>query len=361
MSHRPRAITALLISVAIGVAGCAGEAPAARKPPPEPLSSRAASPTPPPEITLAFAGDVHFAERTLGLLDDPETAFGPISAQLSAADVAVVNLETAITEGGTPEPKQFKFRAPGSAYQAVKAAGIDAVSLANNHALDYGHDGLADTLRYAEEAGVPAFGAGKDAAAAYAPWVTEVRGVKIAVVGLSQIRELAHRWEATEDRPGIAMAHDLAVAANAVKAARQQADVVIAYLHWGKEGSECPTERMTVLARTLAEAGATAVIGTHAHLLLGDGWLGNTYVSYGLGNFLWWWNDAYSNDTGVLRLTLRGPELVGTRFLPARISYTTGQPLPAEGEHETRISEKFATLRGCTGLADSPGQLTDSN
>ncbi|MGH3646532.1 MAG: CapA family protein [Micromonosporaceae bacterium] len=355
MNHRSRVLTPLLLTLAFGTtAGCSAERPAAA-PPSKPPASTAASPTPHPEITLAFAGDVHFAQRTLSLLDDPDTAFGPIAEELSAADMAVVNLETAVTEGGTPEPKQFKFRAPASAYQAVKAAGIDAVSLANNHALDYGQDGLADTLRYADEAGVPVFGAGANAHTAYAPWVTEVRGVKIAVVGLSHIRELSERWEATDERAGIAMAHDLKVAARAVKSAREQADVVIVYLHWGKEGDQCPTERMTTLAKTLADAGADAVVGTHAHLLLGDGWLGKTYVSYGLGNFLWWWNDAYSNDTGVLRLTLRGSELTGTEFVPAHISRDTGQPLPAEGEEATRISDKFAGLRSCTGLADSPG------
>src|SRR5258705_1115947 len=95
------------------------------------------TPAPPP-ITLAFGGDVHFAERTLALLDSPSTAFGPISSVLSAADIAMVNLETAVTTGGTPEPKEYHFRAPPSAFAAVKAAGVDLVTLANNHSLDYG-------------------------------------------------------------------------------------------------------------------------------------------------------------------------------------------------------------------------------
>ena len=322
---------------------------------PSPTSPPAASesPTSPPTITVAFAGDVHFAGRTLDLLEDPDTAFGPIAEELSAADVAVVNLETAVTEGGTPEPKQFHFRAPPSAYQAVKAAGIDAVSLANNHTLDYGQDGLADTLRYAEEAGVPVFGAGEDAAAAYAPWITEVQGVRIAIVGLSQIRELSERWAAGDGKPGIAMAHDTERAAQAIREARQQADVVIAFLHWGQEGNECPTERMTTLAQALVDAGATAIIGSHSHLLLGDGWLQGTYVAYGLGNFLWWRDNAASNDTGVIRLTFTGSQLTDTEFVPAWIS-STGQPVPVEGAEAERIRSKFAGLRDCTGLADGP-------
>jgi poly-gamma-glutamate synthesis protein (capsule biosynthesis protein) len=303
-------------------------------------------------MTLAFAGDVHFAGRTLGLLDDPDSAFGPVSRVLSAADVAVVNLETAVTEGGTPEPKQFHFRAPASAYQAVRAAGIDAVSLANNHALDYGRDGLADTLRHAAQANMPVVGAGPDAKAAYSPWVTGVNGVRVAVLGLSQISELAERWEARDRVSGIAMGHDRARAARAVRAAKRRADVVIVFLHWGQEGNQCPTDRMKRLAKTLARAGATAVIGTHAHLLQGDGWLGNTYVAYGLGNFLWWRDGAFSNDTGVVRLTLRGSKLADTEFVPARIS-GTGQPLPVRGTQARRINDKFAGLRACTGLSES--------
>lgn len=344
-----RSAVTLVIALLLAGTGCSGT-PSARwvDTPPNPT----VAPTP-PEVTLAFAGDVHFAGRTLSLLDDPDSAFGPIAETLSAADLAVVNLETAMTTGGTPEPKQFHFRAPPSGYRAVKAAGIDAVSLANNHALDYGQAGLADTLRHAAAAGVPVFGAGEDAAAAYAPWVRQVNGLRIAVLGLSQIRELSDRWRARDASPGIAMGHSLRRAAKAVRDAKRKADVVVVFPHWGQEGNECPTDRMTRLAKTLADAGATAVIGTHAHLLQGDGWLGNTYVAYGLGNFLWWRDDAFSNDTGVLEITLQGAKVERTAFIPARIS-GTGQPLPAQGDQAKRIADKFAGLRACTGLSDAP-------
>lgn len=344
-------VNAVLLSAALLLTsgGCAGE-PVAR------WVDGSGQPTrksdPPTVVTLAFAGDVHFAGRTLALLDNPESAFGPISRVLTAADVAVVNLETAVTVRGAPEPKQFHFRAPQRAYQAVRAAGIDVVSLANNHALDYGRDGLTDTLRHAARAGMPVVGAGRDADAAYSPWVADVDGLRIAILGLSQISELAERWEARNGVAGIAMGHERSRAARAVQAARRQADVVIVFLHWGQEGNECPTSRMKRLARALARAGATAVIGTHAHLLQGDGWLGDTYVAYGLGNFLWWRDEAFSNDTGVLRLTLRGSALVDTEFVPARIS-GTGQPIPATGAQARRIIDKFGALRACTGLSEN--------
>jgi poly-gamma-glutamate capsule biosynthesis protein CapA/YwtB (metallophosphatase superfamily) len=153
------------------------------------------------------------------------------------------------------------------------------------------------------------------------------------------------------------MANNSTSAARAVatvKAARGQADVVVVYLHWGQEYNQCPTVAMRSLARQLADAGATMVIGTNAHVLVGDGWLGKTFVSYGLSNFLWWHNDAGSNDTGVLRVTLSGFTITKTEFVPAYISRTTGQPILSAGDEAARISAKQAARRGCTGLAAGP-------
>jgi poly-gamma-glutamate capsule biosynthesis protein CapA/YwtB (metallophosphatase superfamily) len=343
--------------VPVGVAGGPAADPGAGGTADQPAGT--AGPTPaagqPSEVVLAFAGDVHFAERTARLLDnDPSTAFGPIAGVLTAADLAVVNLETAVTTGGTAQPKQFHFRAPAQAYAAVKAAGVDAVSVANNHSLDYGPVGMADTLNHAAQAGMPAFGAGMTAADAYRPWVADVRGTRIALVGISQVHELEASWNATDTRPGVAHARDATRSLAAVRAATQMADVVVVFMHWGKEGNNCPTAEMTSFARQVVDAGADMVVGAHAHLLLGDGWLDGAYVAYGLGNFLWWRDDAFRNDTGVLRVTLRDAKIVRTELVPAYISRQTGQPLPVAGAEAARITAKFADLRRCTGLADAP-------
>ncbi|MFC7483147.1 CapA family protein [Luedemannella flava] len=316
-------------------------------------ASVAPSPTGPAEFTLAFAGDVHFVERTRTLLKRPATAFGPMGEVLADADVTMVNLETAVTERGTPEPKTFHFRAPDTAYRALVAAGVDVVTIANNHALDYGRVGLEDTLFSARAAGMPTVGAGRDTAEAYAPWITEVKGVKIAFLGLSQIAELSSRWAPTASRPGVAMAFNETRAVNAVKAAKQQADVVVVYLHWGYEGVACPNSQQKSLAGVLSRAGATLIVGVHSHLLQGGGWLDRTYVQYGLGNFLWWRDDAWSNDTGVFKVSFRGTSITKTELIPAVISRKTGQPLPVTGAEATRVTRKYQDLRRCTGLASS--------
>jgi poly-gamma-glutamate synthesis protein (capsule biosynthesis protein) len=300
-----------------------------------------------------FAGDVHFTGRTLRLLGNPATTFGSIAPVLRDADLTLVNLESAVTTRGTPEPKTYHFRAPVTAYAALRGAGIDAVSIANNHALDYGRVGLLDTLDSARSAGFPVFGAGRTVDEAYTPWTTTVRGVRIAVLGMSQVHELAGPWSATATRPGIAMAFDAGRAAAAVRAARAAADLVIVFMHWGVEGSSCPSGQMKTFASRMSAAGADIVLGTHAHTLLADGWLGRTYVHFGLGNFLWY-GTSHSTDSGVLRLTVRGRDVTRNEFLPATVS-GTGQPVLVAGAAEKKIREKLASVRRCTGLSASRG------
>jgi poly-gamma-glutamate capsule biosynthesis protein CapA/YwtB (metallophosphatase superfamily) len=303
-------------------------------------------------ITLAFAGDVNFAGRTARLLADPATAFGPVTAVLRSADFAAVNLETAITTRGTPQPKTFHFRAPPAAFTALRDAGIDLVTMANNHALDYGPAGLADTLAAARAARFPYVGIGASAAAAWAPYLTTIKGVRIAVIGVSQVAELASSWVATPSRAGEANAINLRRTLAAVRSARRLAGTVIVFMHWGTEGQACPDQAQLSLAHQLAAAGASIIVGAHAHMLQGSGWLGHTFVAYGLGNFLWW-ERSYSTATGVLELTVRPHAALTARFIPAVVS-GTGQPVPDRGAAARRATAHYASLRACAELASHP-------
>ena len=316
------------------------------------LARAKSRPAPPADITLAFAGDVHFTGRTARLLGDPPSAFGSISSVLRSADFAAVNLETAITSRGTPQPKTYHFRAPPAAFTALRDAGIDLVTMANNHALDYGLTGLADTLATARAARFPYVGIGTDAAAAWAPYVTTIKGVRIAVIGVSQVAELASSWVATPSRPGEANAIDLARTLAAVRAARRLAPVVIVFMHWGTEGQACPDAAQLSLAPQLAAAGASIIVGAHAHMLQGSGWLGRTFVAYGMGNFLWW-ERSYSTATGVLELTLHPHAPLTARFIPAVVS-GTGQPVVLTGAAAAQAAAHYASLRACAELATHP-------
>jgi hypothetical protein len=304
------------------------------------------------DITLAFAGDVHFAGRVARLLKDPATTFGPIASVLGSADFTAVNLETPVTSRGQPQPKTYHFAAKPGAFVALRAAGVDLVTVANNHILDYGQTGLADTLAAAKAAHFPHVGAGVDAAAAWAPYVTTINGTKIAIVGISQVAELASSWVATARRPGEANAINLDRTLGAVRGARRLARIVVVFMHWGTEGMACPDQSQLSLAPKLAAAGASIIVGSHAHMLQGSGWLGHTFVAYGMGNFLWWEN-SFSTATGVLKLTLHPHAPLTPRFIPAVVS-DTGQPIVDRGAAARRALTHYARLRTCAGLSASP-------
>ena len=303
-------------------------------------------------VTLAFGGDVHFTGRTARLLNDPATAFGPIAPLLMSADFTAVNLETAVTSGGTPQPKTYHFRTVPAAFTALRDGGVDLVTMANNHVLDYGQAGLADTLAAARAAKFPYVGIGVNADAAWAPYVTTIKGTKIAVIGVSQVAELASSWVATSSRPGEANAIDLSRTLAAVRAAARLAPTVIVFMHWGTEGESCPDPNQLSLARQLAAAGASIIVGAHAHMLQGSGWLGHTFVAYGMGNFLWWEN-SYSTATGVLELTLHPHAPLTARFIPAVVS-ATGQPIVLTGAAARQAVAHYNSLRTCTELASQP-------
>jgi poly-gamma-glutamate synthesis protein (capsule biosynthesis protein) len=355
-----RSLAVMTGVLAMFAAACTASTPAREAAPaaaratahsPGPARTRPATTQPGP-VTLAFAGDVHFTGRTARLLKNPASAFGPITSVLKSADFTALNFETAVTSRGTPQPKTYHFRTSPVAFTALRDAGVDLVTMANNHVLDYGQTGLADTLAAAKAARFPYVGIGASAAAAWAPYVTTINGVKIAVIGVSQVAELASSWVATRSRPGEANAINLPRTLAAVRAARKLAPVVIVFMHWGTEGQACPDPNQLSLAPKLAAAGASIIIGAHAHMLQASGWLGHTFVAYGMGNFLWW-EHSYSTATGVLKLTLHPHAPLTAHFIPAVVS-RTGQPITDRGAAARRAAAHYASLRACAELTRRP-------
>jgi poly-gamma-glutamate synthesis protein (capsule biosynthesis protein) len=295
---------------------------------------------------------VHF-EGAAGrrLAAGPATALAPVAPILRRADLAMVNLETAVTERGTPAAKDFTFRAPATAFSALAAAGVDVATMANNHGMDYGLVGLRDSLAAARAARFPVVGIGADAAEAFAPLRLEVGGWRVAVLGATQVLDanLAAAWSAGDGKPGLASAQGAAERLlAAVASARRSADTVVVFLHWGQELAHCPLARQRELAQALVEAGADVIVGSHAHVLLGGGRLGAAYVAYGLGNFVFSAASAATTASGVLELTVRGRQVERAAWRPARISGGVARPL--DGPAAARALDEWAALRGCTGL-----------
>jgi nucleotide-binding universal stress UspA family protein len=301
-------------------------------------------------VTLAFAGDIHFERHLRELLGKrPLAALGPILWTLRDADLTMVNLESAITLRGTPEPKDYHFRTSPAALDLLAGAGVDVVSLANNHAIDYGRVGLRDTLAAVRGSPIPVLGIGENRRAAFRPYEVKVRGTDIAFLAATSEPERARAWAAGPNRAGIATALERRPQAllAAVRRAASENDVVVVYLHWGTELVSCPTGNQPAIARALARAGADVVVGTHAHVLLGSGWLGRTYVNYGLANFIWYHN--VRAESGILELRIEDGEVVGDTWHPARI-LPSGVPAPLKGAAAEAARQDWRQLRGCAGL-----------
>ncbi|MDZ5621288.1 CapA family protein [Nocardioides sp. HM23] len=316
------------------------------------------------EIFLTFAGDIHFEAHLGRLLRRPREGLGPISHTLSAADITMVNLESSITTRGTPDPKQLEdtddrywFRTRSAALDLLDRAGVDVVGLANNHAADYGAVGFADTLRAVTESPVPVVGVGKDREAAFTPHQVTVRGTDVAVFAAdASAREgTSSRWAAGRTTPGIASARDTRTGAllDAVRRAADRDELVVVYVHWGTEYDPCPNAGQRTLARDLADAGADVVVGSHPHVLQGAGWLGDTYVAYGLGNFVWYHNSQA--ETGALRLRVADGRVIADTWLPARIR-EDGLPRRVVGDAAADARQQWGTLRACTGLSARPAE-----
>ena len=304
-------------------------------------------------VTFAFAGDVHFVDHIEEqLLADPEHVLDPVKPILSGADLAMVNLDTAITDRGEPVAgKNFHFRSPAKSFDALQAAGVDVVSMATNHVLDYGPEGMADTFAAIAEAKLPVIGLGHDAAEAYRPFRTTINGQRIGIVTALDWLEpgLIDAWSATDTQAGVAFSIDPTRLLAEVQALRLDVDTLIAFLHWGTEETHCASPEQIDLAQSLIEAGADLVVGSHAHRVFGAGRVGDALVAYGLGNFVYWNEEGESGRSGILQVQVTGRQVDSYSWVPARI--TNGIPVPQAGDAASVDEAEWEARRTCSGLA----------
>ena len=309
-------------------------------------------------VTLGFAGDVHFA-GTVGanLTKDPSTALGTTIPQLfTGAQLRMVNLETAVTDGTCPEPqsKPYIFDAPASAITALKSATVSVATEANDHGMDCGPQGLSQNLTIASQGSYPILGIGNTAAQAFAPYRVTINGQRVAIITATQIiaDNLVSTWTASSTQPGVASAIDPTQLVREVQQVRRSADTVIVYVHWGTETQACPNPQQEPLAEQLIKAGADVVIGSGAHVLLGAGYLGGAYVDYGLGNLAFYDDTAPETDSGTLIVTARGRHITGAVWRPATV--LDGVPQPLTGTPATAAVTSWNAARSCTNLSATP-------
>ncbi|MFI6925975.1 CapA family protein [Nonomuraea spiralis] len=322
-------------------------------------------------LTLALAGDTMLGRGVADKLErtaEPDAFFSSeVRDRLAEADLVLLNLECCLSDRGTPWPgKRFHFRAPPRAAVLLAELGVDCVTLANNHALDYGHDALRDTCRHLAQAGIRHVGAGDHLAEARRPLQIEAGGLRLAIVAFA---DHPADFAAGASRAGIAYA-DLAAGTpswvkETITSLRDRSDLVLLTPHWGPNMVAEPLPYIRTTAHTLLESGATLVAGHSAHVFHGVA----PHILYDLGDFV----DDYAtdplerNDLGLLWLvTLDEHGPVRLRALPLKLDYAhtrmaTGDDWRWIRDRFTIACARFGTSVRVTGrdllveLRDHPG------
>jgi poly-gamma-glutamate synthesis protein (capsule biosynthesis protein) len=315
-------------------------------------------------VRLALTGDTMLG-RLVGerlAAEGPASLFAPeVVDAVREADLFVLNLECCISERGEPWPapgKPFFFRAPPAAIETLRLLGVDCVTLANNHALDYGVTALADTIDHLADAGIAAVGAGSDVESARAPAVLRHDGFRLAVLGIA---DHPADFAAAPDRPGIAytdLRHGIpGWLRHTVADAVETADAVLVTPHWGPNMVAAPRPGVREAARGLRQAGATLVAGHSAHVFHGVG----DRVLYDLGDFV----DDYAvdpelrNDLGLVWLVDLDDDGTPLRLeaVPLRLEFCHTRL--ATGDDAVRVGGRFraACADFDTSVEENDGRL----
>ena len=242
------------------------------------------------DITLLFAGDVYLSNHVLNAYDKAGGIHGVldegIRAEIDAADIFMVNQEFPFTERGTQAAdKQYTFRLPHDRLHLMNEMGIDIVTLANNHILDFGPEGITDSIAALNEAGIKYVGAGENLDEAKKLEIIEVGGRKIGFIGTSRVY-MATSWAAGENHPGVFSTYDPTLPVEEIKKADALVDYLVVYVHWGVERETTPKEYQRVMGRQYIDAGADIVIGSHPHVLQPLEFYNEKPIMFSMGNFV---------------------------------------------------------------------------
>ena len=253
-----------------------------------------------------------------------------VKSIFSKDDLTIANFEGTLTESTEREDKQFAFKAPASYANILTAGSVEAVNTANNHSHDYGEESFNDTLKALDTANILHFGYDETA-------VTEVKGVKVGLVGIYELNDHLGREEQLKQ--------------NIAKVKQDVAQLIVVIFHWGNEKEEVPDENQKTLGHLAIDEGADLVCGHHPHVLQGIEEYKGKNIVYSLGNFCFGGN-AYPSDMDTIifqqtfTIDQNGVKDDNvTNIIPCSISsdsdYNNYQPTPAEGEEVTRIMQKI--------------------
>lgn len=296
-------------------------------------------------IVICLVGDVLLASGVGESIaaNGPDYPWKDTADVLKESDIAIANLECAVSTRGDPEPdKEYTFRALPRVLDGAVKAGVDVLTLANNHVLDFGQEAMLDTINYIKEKKMLTAGAGLNEDEATLPAIVEIGGKKVAVLAFSRIIPRSS-WIAGKEKPGLASGHNYQMMMDRVKATDQEADITVVSMHWGDETEDYPDRKEVQLAHALVDAGADIVVGHHPHVLQGIEFYQGKVIAYSLGNFIFTMASGKAMEGAILQVTDGGGEEgYGARIIPTYINNGTTRIL--KGADRKMVLDRFAQL-----------------
>ncbi|MFQ5756907.1 MAG: CapA family protein [Acidiferrobacterales bacterium] len=333
--------------------------PAGEIVPPQPQApKKIAVPPPPSVLRISAVGDI-----MLGGSAAPELAklgydypFAEVRSVFQDSHLVFGNLEGPLTDAGLPEPdKRYVFRSPPERVApALAAAGFNVVALANNHTMDYGVEGLRQTMAALQAAGIQFVGAGENLRKARDPAIIKAGGHSVAFLAYSLT--FPEKFWARDDRAGTAFGHREHIRAD-VTAARERADVVIVSFHWGREITTALRAYQPQLARTAINAGASVVLGHHPHILQAVELYKGGVIFYSLGNFAF---GSYSRNairSMIAQIKIQNARLIEVKLVPINVNNTevVFQPRLLYADDANEVIE------GLRGLSEPLGTIISNH
>lgn len=313
----------------------------------EPAADISTAVVPQPDIIISAVGDIMLDGTARPMMKEQgyDYPFAKMLPYFIGSQIVFGNVEGPLTDRGTPEQdKTYVFRSPPAKVgTALRTAGFNVVSLANNHTLDYGADGLMQTIETLDSAGILHTGAGANLMAARQPAMLLADGQRVAILAYSMT--LPETFFAGPNKAGTAFGHEAHVRAD-IMAAREQADIVLVSFHWGQEGKTTLRDYQTRLGHVAIDAGASAVIGHHPHILQGIEQYRDGIILYSLGNFTFGSYSMNSARAAVARLHFRNGRLQSVRLFPINVNNfeVQFQPQPLTGAAADAVIDELRTL-----------------
>ena len=271
-------------------------------------------------LSVLFTGDVLLDRGARPVIERRGIGYllQEVEPYFRQADAVVVNLECPLTDSLSPLNKQYIFRADASWAADLYRTGITHAALANNHTIDQGRRGLQATWQHLVEADIVPLGYGCSAEEQLEPAVVRKEDLRVAL--FNAVTLPIENWYYAEGRPGICQptATQLSDAVGRYRAAHPETAIVVV-LHWGTEFQTQPSMSQRRLARSLADAGADAIVGHHPHVLQPIDTLGHTLVCYSLGNFVFDQRPPQTRRGMMLRLRFRPRTPVAFDTIPVEV------------------------------------------